>query len=353
MYTRKAMNTIDLRSDTVTLPTPAMREAMASAPVGDDVYGEDPSVNLLERRSAALLGKEAAVLVSSGTMSNLVALLSHCGRGDEAIVGSESHILHYEVAGAAGLGAIQLRAAKNDARGRLDPAEVRGLIRGENIHNPTTRLVCLENTHNRCGGAALTAAETAAVADVAQAAGCSVHIDGARIFNAAVALGVPAATLARAADSIGFCLSKGLSAPVGSVLCGDGAFIERARKYRKMVGGGMRQAGVLAAAGLIALEQMIERIADDHRNARRLAEGLARLPGIVLDPTTIETNIVIFKLEGRTPASFLAALREQGVLAGSPSPTSVRMVTHHGIEASAIDDALDRIARVTPVAVAS
>ncbi len=347
------MKTIDLRSDTVTVPTPAMREAMANAPVGDDVYGEDPTVNLLERRAGELLGKEAALLVSSGTMSNLIALLAHCGRGDEAIVGSQSHILHYEVAGAAGLGAIQLRAARNDVRGRLDPAEVRGLIRGENIHNPTTRLLCLENTHNRCGGAALTPSDTAEVAGIAHAAGCAVHIDGARIFNAAVALGVPAAVLAQQADSIGFCLSKGLSAPVGSVLCGDGAFIERARKYRKMVGGGMRQAGILAAAGLIALEQMVDRMADDHRNARRLANGLASLPGIVLDPASIETNIVIFELAGRTPASFLSALREQGVLAGSPSPSSVRMVTHDGIEQCDIDEALDLISRVSLVAVAS
>jgi threonine aldolase len=347
------MMTIDRRSDTVTVPTPSMRVAMANAEVGDDVYGEDATINRLERRAADMLGKEAALFVASGTMSNLVALLTHCGRGDEAIVGSEAHILHYEVAGAAGLGGIQLRAAKNDERGRIDPEEVRGLIRGENVHNPTTRLVCLENTHNRCGGAAITAAETNAVAKVAQDGGCAVHIDGARIFNAAVALNVPAAELARNADSIGFCLSKGLSAPVGSLLCGDGDFIDRARKYRKMVGGGMRQAGILAAAGLIALEEMVERMAEDHRNARRLAEGLAGLPDVVLDPSTVETNIVIFALEGRTPAQFLGALREDGVLAGSSGPSSVRMVTHHGIETADIDEALARIARLAPLSVCS
>ncbi len=347
------MTTIDLRSDTVTLPTASMRAAMANAEVGDDVYGEDATINRLERRAAELLGKDAALFVASGTMSNLIALLSHCGRGDEAIVGSEAHILHYEFAGAAGLGGIQLRPAKNDARGRIDRDEVRGLIRGENVHNPTTRLVCLENTHNRCGGAAITVAETEAVARVAHDGGCAVHIDGARIFNAAVALNLPAAELARGADSIGFCLSKGLSAPVGSLLCGDGAFIERARRYRKMVGGGMRQAGILAAAGLIALEEMVERMAEDHRNARRLAEGLARMPGIVIEPSSVETNIVIFTIEDRTPADFLASLREQGVLAGSPGPRSVRMVTHHGIEASDIDEALTRIAHLAPVAVGS
>jgi threonine aldolase len=347
------MDAIDLRSDTVTLPSPAMRAAMANADLGDDVYGEDPTINRLEQRAAELLGKEAALFVASGTMSNLVALLTHCGRGDEAIVGSQAHILHYEVAGAAGLGGIQLRPAQNDARGRLDPAEVRGLIRGENVHNPHTALVCLENTHNRCGGAALSAADTDAVAAVAHEHGCAVHIDGARIFNAAIALGVPAAELVRNADSIGFCLSKGLAAPVGSLLCGSGAFIARARKMRKMVGGGMRQAGVLAAAGLVALEEMSERLAADHANARRLAEGLARLPGIRLDPVTVETNIVIFGLDGLSAEEFLGAIRRAGVLAGGTGPASVRMVTHYGIDAPAIDAALERIASALPAAVAS
>jgi len=347
------MTAIDLRSDTVTVPTPAMRKAMANAAVGDDVYGEDPDVNRLERRSAELLGKEAALFVASGTMSNLVALLTHCGRGDEAIVGSESHILQYEVAGAAGLGGIQLRATPNDARGRIDPEAVGNLIRGENIHNPVTTLVCLENTHNRCGGAAITAAETSAVAEVAHAAGCAVHIDGARIFNAAVALGVPAADLAASADSVGFCLSKGLSAPVGSLLCGDAAFIAKARRFRKMVGGGMRQAGVIAAAGLIAVDQMVDRLAEDHRNARHLATGLARLPGIVIDPDMVETNIVIFRVTGMSAPDFLAAIRRAGLLAGSPGPGTVRMVTHNGIDAAQLDDALARVSDALLVALAS
>ncbi|HEY7295573.1 MAG TPA: low-specificity L-threonine aldolase [Dehalococcoidia bacterium] len=347
------MDAIDLRSDTVTLPSPAMRAAMASADLGDDVYGEDPTINRLERRAAELLGKEDALFVASGTMGNLVALLTHCGRGDEAIVGSQAHMLHYEVAGAAGLGGIQLRAAQNDARGRLDPDEVRSLIRGENVHNPSTALVCLENTHNRCGGAALSAQDIDGVAAVAHEHGCALHIDGARIFNAAVALGTPAAELARSADSIGFCLSKGLAAPVGSLLCGSGAFVGRARKMRKMVGGGMRQAGVLAAAGLIALDEMIGRLAEDHANARRLAEGLAKLPGVRLDPASIETNIVIFQLDGLSATEFVAAARRAGVLAGGSGPDSVRMVTHYGIGTAEIDQALERVAAALPAAVAS
>ncbi|MHB8575784.1 MAG: low-specificity L-threonine aldolase [Dehalococcoidia bacterium] len=347
------MRTIDLRSDTVTVPSPEMRTAMANAEVGDDVYGEDPTVNRLERRAAELLGKEAALFVASGTMSNLVALLTHCGRGDEAIVGSESHILHYEVAGAAGLGGIQLRETPNDSRGRINPSAVRRLIRGENVHNPRTALVCIENTHNRCGGAALTASETDEIAAVADAGGCKLHIDGARIFNAAAALGVPAADLVRSADSIGFCLSKGLAAPVGSLLCGSGAFIDRARQMRKMVGGGMRQAGILAAAGLFALDEMRDRLADDHRNARRLADGLSRIPGISIEPAGIESNIVIFEVLGRLAWDFLATVRAQGVLAGAPGPQHVRMVTHYGIETEDIDEALTRIEQASRVAVAS
>ena len=347
------MQVIDLRSDTVTKPTAAMRRAMAEAEVGDDVYGEDPTINALEERAAALLGKEAALFVPSGTMGNATALLTHCGRGDEAIVGSEAHILHYEVAGAASLGGIQLRQARNDARGRLDPNEVTGLIRDpSDQHQPRTALVCLENTHNRCNGSALTAAETAAVADVAHAAGCAVHIDGARIFNAAIALGVPARELAAPADSIGFCLSKGLSAPVGSLLCGSKAFIARAHKTRKLLGGGMRQAGVLGAAGLVALDTMIDRLADDHRNAKRLANGLARMGGIVLDPTTVETNIVFFELADGDARGFAARLRELGVLA-SGSGNRVRMVTHDGIDEADIDAALTRVEQVLRVAVPS
>jgi threonine aldolase len=347
------MQVIDLRSDTVTKPTAAMRRAMAEAEVGDDVSGEDPTISALEQRAAALLGKEAALFVPSGTMGNATALLTHCGRGDEAIVGSEAHILHYEVAGAASLGGIQLRQARNDARGRLDPHEVAGLIRDpSDQHQPRTALVCLENTHNRCGGAALTAAETAAIADVAHAAGCMVHIDGARIFNAAIALGVPARDLAAPADSIGFCLSKGLSAPVGSLLCGSKGFIGRAHKTRKMLGGGMRQAGILGAAGLVALDTMIDRLADDHRNAKRLANGLARIGGVRLDPSTVETNIVFFDLVDSDAREFATRLRSLGVLC-SGGGGRVRMVTHDGIGEADIDEALARVEHVLRVAVPS
>ena len=333
---------IDLRSDTVTLPSDAMRDAIARAPVGDDVLGEDPTIRRLEAIAAERTGKEAALFVASGTMSNLVAILTHCGRGDEAIVGSESHILHYEVAGAAGLAAVQLRSVLNDARGRIDQGEVEATIRGENVHLPATSLLCLENTHNRCSGAAISLEDTEALADVAHRHGMRVHIDGARIFNAAIALGTTVAALSGPADSIGFCLSKGLGAPVGSVLCGSSEFIARARKMRKMVGGGMRQAGIIAAAGIYALEHMIDRLADDHANAKVLAAGLVRLPMVTLDPETIDTNIIIFGVRGDW-LGFARAMKQAGVLTTVTSPGRLRMVTHYGIERADIDGALQRV----------
>ena len=319
-----------------------MREAMFRAEVGDDVLGDDPTVKRLEAMAADRLAKEAAVFVASGTMANLVSLLAHCGRGDEAIVGSEAHILHYEVAGAAGLGGIQLRATRNDGRGRLDLKEVSALIRTPDIHSPRTAVICLENTHNRCGGAAIPASHTAAIAEIARAAGLALHIDGARIFKAAIALETTAADLAREADSIMFCLSKGLSAPIGSLVCGNGDFVLRARKARKMVGGGMRQVGVIAAAGIVALDEMVDRLAEDHANARALAEGLATITGIVIDPSTVETNIVIFGVEGFEAARLSSRLRESGVLS-SGFGGRIRMVTHHGFERSHVDEALERV----------
>jgi threonine aldolase len=333
---------IDLRSDTVTLPSDEMRHAIASAPVGDDVFGEDPTIRKLEAMSAERTGKEAALFVASGTMSNLVAILTHCARGDEAIVGSESHILHYEVAGAAGVAGVQLRAVANDARGRIDAGEVETTIRGENVHTPTTSLLCLENTHNRCCGAAISTEDIEALAGLAHQHGVRVHIDGARIFNAAVALGTRVATLVAPADSIGFCLSKGLGAPVGSVLCGSGDFIARARKMRKMLGGGMRQGGVIAAAGVYALDQMLERLTDDHANAKLLARGLAELPMVDLDPETVDTNIVIFGVRGDWLA-FSRAMKQAGVLSTITAPGRLRAVTHYGIERSDIEDALERV----------
>jgi len=333
---------IDLRSDTVTLPSDAMRRAIAEAPVGDDVFGEDPTVGRLEAMSADVTGKEAALYVASGTMSNLVAIMAQCQRGDEAICGSESHILHYEVAGAAGVAGVQLRPVANGARGRIDPDEVEAKVRGANVHLPRTALLCLENTHNRCGGAAIPLEDIELLAEIAHRHGARVHMDGARIFNAAVALGASVARLAAPVDTVGFCLSKGLGAPVGSVICGSAEFVARARKARKQVGGGMRQAGVIAAAGVYALEHMVGRLADDHANAAALARGLAELPMVELDADGVDTNIVIFRVRGDWQG-FSRAMKDAGVLHTLYGPAMLRMVTHYGIERADIDDALDRV----------
>ncbi len=334
---------IDLRSDTVTLPTPAMRQAMAQAAVGDDVYGEDPTVNQLEALAAERLGKEAALFVPSGTMANLVCLLSHCGRGEEAIMGHVAHTFLFEAGGSAAVGGIHPRTVPNQPDGTIALGDLEAAIRDpHNHHNPPTRLICLENTHNRCSGAVLRPEYMASVRTLADRFGLAVHLDGARVFNAAVALGIPASEIACHVDSVSFCLSKGLAAPVGSVVCGTGEFVERARRQRKMLGGGMRQAGILAAAGIVALKSMVDRLADDHDNARRLADGLARLPGIILDPAHIQTNIVIFDMAPGAPstAELLAALEEHGVKMNPVSARRVRAVTHYGIEAEDIEAAL-------------
>ncbi len=336
---------LDLRSDTVTMPTPAMREAMFRAELGDDVFGEDPTVIRLEGMAAERMGKEAAVFVASGTMGNLVALLAHCRRGDEAIVGDQAHMLHYEVGAAAGLGGVQIRPVANDRRGMMDPAEVEATIRGENIHYPRTALLCLENTHNRCGGGVLTPEDTAALADLARRHEVAVHLDGARIFNAAIALGIPAAELTRDVDSVSFCLSKGLSAPVGSLVCGTEEFVAGARKARKMLGGGMRQVGVIAAAGIVALETMVDRLAEDHENAGTLARGLALLPGLVIDPANVQTNIVLFDLEGWETSRFFEVLDRAQVKAIPVGPRRIRMVTHYGVSHRDIEEGLERLRR--------
>lgn len=341
------MRTIDLRSDTVTLPSPAMREAMARAELGDDVYGDDPTVNRLEALAAERLGHEAAVFVASGTMGNLSAVLAHCGRGDEAIVGDECHIYNYEAGGASALGGVAYRVVPTLPDGRLDPAALDAAAHtSSDSHNATTRLICLENTHNRCGGAALPPSYMAEVADLAHSRGLALHLDGARVFNAAVALGVDVREITRHVDSVTFCLSKGLSAPVGSVLCGGRDFIRRARRARKILGGGMRQAGVLAAAGIVALEQMVDRLAEDHANARLLAEGLARLPQIDIDPASIQTDLVYFGLRDtqHTPASMVAALRERGVLIGAAYGGRLRAVTHYGIDAGDVEETIEAVA---------
>lgn len=331
---------VDLRSDTVTLPTLAMRQAMFQAELGDDVYGEDPTVNRLEAMAAERLGKEAALFVPSGTMANLVCLLTHCGRGDEAIMGHLAHTFLFEAGSSSAVGGIHPRTVPNQPDGTLALADLEAAIRDpHNEHYPRSRLICLENTHNRCSGAVLSPGYMAQVRVLADRYGLAVHLDGARIFNAAVALGVAPSALARDADSVSFCLSKGLSAPVGSLVCGPAEFIRQARRQRKMLGGGMRQAGVLAAAGIVALETMVDRLAEDHANARRLAEGLACLPGIVLDPARVVTNIVLFGLTPDTlsAAEFVAGLAAQGVKMGAIGPHQVRAVTHYGIEAQDIE----------------
>lgn len=336
------MKVVDLRSDTVTRPTAAMRAAMAAAEVGDDVFGEDPTVKRLEAVAAERLGKAAAVYVPSGTMANLAALLAWCGRGDEIIVGDKAHTFLYEAGGSAAVGGIHPRTLPNRPDGTLDPAAIEEAVRADNEHFPITRLLCLENTHNRCGGAVLEPAYMATVRRVSDRHGLAIHLDGARIFNAATALGMPAAVLAQDADSVSFCLSKGLAAPVGSLLCGPPDFIARARRARKILGGGMRQAGVLAAAGLVALETMVDRLAEDHALARRLAEGLAETPGVVLDPASVRTNIVLFALEpeGVTPESFAAGLAERGVKLLAIGGRRLRAVTHYEVDVAGIDQAL-------------
>lgn len=339
---------IDLRSDTVTLPTPAMRRAMYEAEVGDDVWGEDPTVKRLQEMAAERMGKEAALFVASGTMGNLVSLLAHCRRGDEVIMGSECHIFHYEVGSAAVFGGLVYRTVPNTRFGELPLEEIEAAIRGPNVHFPPTGLICLENTHNRCGGTVIGPDYMRRVRELADRHRLPVHLDGARIFNAAIALGVEARELARYADSVMFCLSKGLSAPVGSLVCGTAEFVERAHRMRKMVGGGMRQVGVIAAAGIVALQEMVDRLAEDHENARYLAEGLANIPGIAVDLDTVQTNMVLFyPTDPRwTTEALSQALCAAGVLVSYLGRTKIRAVTHYGIERADIEEALERIAQV-------
>jgi threonine aldolase len=342
-------NVVDLRSDTLTVPTPAMRQAMFEAQVGDDVYGEDPTINRLEALAAERLGKEATVFVPSGTMANLVCLLAHCARGEEAIMGHMAHTFLFEAGSSAAVGGIHPHTVPNQPDGTLKLGELEAAIRDpQNEHHPRSRLICLENTHNRCGGAVLTPAYMAQVRALADKHGLSIHLDGARIFNAAVALDVAPSRLARDADSVSFCLSKGLSAPVGSLACGSEDFVRQARRQRKLLGGGMRQAGILAAAGIMALETMVDRLAEDHANARRLAEGLASLPGINVDPENVLTNIVIFELapDALSPAELAAGLAMRGIRMGVIGGQRMRAVTHIGIDAAGIDTALSAVQEI-------
>ncbi len=352
---------IDLRSDTVTQPTEAMREVMAAAEVGDDVYGEDPTVRVLEETTADLLGLEAGLFVASGTMGNLVAILAHAGRGDEVVLGDRSHTFLYEAGGIAVLGGVHPYTIPNNDDGTLALDAILSAVRPDNIHYPRSRALCLENTHNRCGGTVLGVEYVRSACELAHEHDLVVHLDGARLFNASIALDVPAAELTRHVDSVTICLSKGLGAPVGSVLCGTREFIGRALRIRKLVGGGMRQVGILAAAGLFALSHHLERLDDDHRRAARLAEGIAAIPGLRLlgsGPGGMpETNLVYFEIDANvgnetgktlTAADLSTQLRERNVLANplGSNDRQMRMVTHLDVGDSDIESALSALQSV-------
>ncbi|CUU34755.1 L-threonine aldolase [Armatimonadetes bacterium DC] len=338
---RETDGLIDLRSDTVTKPTPEMRRAMAEAEVGDDVLGDDPTVRQLEELAAARVGKEAALFVPSGIMANLVSLLTLTGRHDEVIVGDQSHIYTSEVGGLSLLGSVFLHVLPNQPDGTIPLERLRGAIRNQ-VYTPRTRVISLENTHNRCSGAVLPMEYLYAVAEVAKANGVMLHLDGARLFNASVALNVPPEEIAKPFTVVNFCFSKGLGAPVGSIVCGERAFIQEARRTRRMLGGGMRQAGVLASACIVALNTMVERLAEDHALARQLAEGLADISGVQIDPARVQTNIVIFGIDPTTgwdAPRLLERLKAEGILL-SLSGTRLRAVTHYGITPRDIDRTL-------------
>ncbi len=355
MYTSFATNhspitdVIDLRSDTVTHPTPAMRRAMAEAEVGDDVYGEDPTVNRLEALAAGMMGKEAAVFVASGTMANVAAMMSHVQRGDEVILGARSHMYLDEQGAIAALGQAQAVPILENPDGTLPLEAVEAAIRDDDPHYPITRLICIENTHNACGGQPLSVEHTQAVGALAKKHGLKLHIDGARFFNAAVALNASPAALAGPADSVSFCLSKGLCSPVGSLVCGDREFIARARRARKVLGGAMRQAGIIAAAGVVALTSMVERLANDHEDAQQLAQGLAKIPGIVLDPAQVRTNMVYFDLAPDAPLNapeLTARLKERNILVGPTGPRRLRAVLHYWISPVQVDQTIEAVSEI-------
>ncbi len=341
------MQKIDLRSDTVSWPTPAMRQAMATAEVGDDVWGDDPTVIRLQDMAAERVGKEAALFVPSGTMGNLAAALAHCGRGDELILGDKAHTFRYEAGGVAVLGGIHPCTLPNQADGTLKLADIKAAVRPDDDHFPHSRAIFLENTHNICGGVAIPPDYFAAVRQIADVTGLIIHLDGARVFNAAVALDCPVTEITQYVDSVTFCLSKGLCAPVGSLLCGSTDFIYRASRARKLLGGGMRQAGVLAAAGIIALEQMVDRLADDHVNARRLAEGLAEIPGVQIDLDLVQTNLVYFGFDESvdiSPSQLIERLdQEYGIKIGGRGGRQFRAVTHYWITEERVELVLEAI----------
>jgi threonine aldolase len=329
------MKIIDLRSDTVTLPTPEMREAMANAEVGDDVYGEDATINALQEKAASLLGKEAGLFVPSGTMGNLISVLSHCGRGDEVILGDQAHIFRYEAGGISALGGVHSFQIPNQADGSLRLDDIRAAVRGNDEHEARTRLIALENTQNRCGGTVLSLEYMNEVGEFAKSKGLALHLDGARMFNAATALSCSVADVAAPFDSVTFCLSKGLSAPVGSVICGSQEFITKAHRLRKQLGGGMRQAGILAAAGIVALDTIPQRLGDDHLRAQKLADGLKKVAGVELEKGSPHTNMVFIRLaehvksDGEKVAAHFNKARN--IRISMTGARSFRLVLHHWI----------------------
>jgi threonine aldolase len=339
---------VDLRSDTVTLPTDEMLESIKNAELGDDVYGEDSTVNRLEELAAKTLGKEAALLVASGTQANLTSVMAQTNRGDEAIMESDAHIYHYEVGGISALAGVIPKLIRG-CKGALDPEDVKREIKPEEIHHPKTALVCIENTHNRAGGTVVTPEQIEALYEVTRSKGVPLYMDGARIFNAAVALNRNIKDFTRHVDSLMFCLSKSLSAPVGSVIVGNPEFIEKTRKIRKMLGGGMRQAGIIAAPGIVAMEKMVDRLSVDHTNARALAEGLSKLENVSIDLDTVQTNIVKFQVRGLkiSPEEFFSMLQKRGLLISGYEGNVMRMVTHRHITRKDVDYTLEVFEDVT------
>ncbi|WP_264739307.1 low-specificity L-threonine aldolase [Cytobacillus firmus] len=334
---------IDLRSDTVTKPTEEMRKAAYEAEVGDDVYGEDPSINNLEETAAELLGKEAALFVTSGTQGNQIAILTHCRPGNEIILEAESHIFYYESGASSAFAGVQTRTL-NGIRGAMNPSDVESAIRGKDQHYPETALICLENTHNRAGGAVIPINNMKEIYSIAKTNNIPVHIDGARLFNAAAALNLPASELAKQCDTVQVCLSKGLGAPVGSILAGSREFIAAARKWRKRLGGGLRQAGIIAAPGLVALTNMRERLAEDHENAQYLEQRLGQIKGIEI-VNQVDTNIIVADIKNlkMNSSEFVERLKAEGVLSGTFGPSYVRFVTHYDVTKLQLDHAIKAI----------